>query len=117
MTDAAEISQGFFGWIGEIALGDDGCFVAAQPTEYLGTALVIGASPGGVGRDDSARVAKADAHQVSGGNIIGTGTGSYRLTQTHGSAPPGAARLEGRQRFPAGRQHPHVIAGGQQPGP
>jgi len=51
MTDAAEISQGFFGQIGEIALGDDGCFVAAQPAEYLGTALVIGASPGGAGQD------------------------------------------------------------------
>jgi len=24
MTDAAEISQGFFGWIGEIALADEG---------------------------------------------------------------------------------------------
>ena len=38
MTDAAVISQGFFGRIGEIALGDGGCFLAAQPAEYLDTA-------------------------------------------------------------------------------
>jgi hypothetical protein len=53
VADAAELSEGFFGRIGEAAFGDGGCFVATQAADYLDAALVIGASPGCVGQDDA----------------------------------------------------------------
>jgi len=72
---AALISQGFFGRIGEIALGDGGCFVAAPPAEYLDAALVIGASPGGVGQPAAA---SPGYRPVSAGSWAGTWLPSSR---------------------------------------
>ena len=57
VADAAELGEGFFGRLGEVAFGDGGCFVTAEAAEYLYAALVIGVPPGRVGQDDAAWVA------------------------------------------------------------
>ncbi|HXL87371.1 MAG TPA: hypothetical protein VN969_00065 [Streptosporangiaceae bacterium] len=56
MADATELGEGFLGRVCEVAFGDGGCLVAAQPAEYLDAVLGIGVPPGGVGQDNAAWV-------------------------------------------------------------
>ena len=51
-----EVSVGLLGLLGEGALGDGGCFGAAEAAECLGDALLVPVAPGRVGQDDAAGV-------------------------------------------------------------